>query len=426
MLNFKSTTHNRISAAARAMALAAVISLFSGCTQINEDILPEADEGAAIIIITSSGDFNNDNNDTFDNSQNSDDAMNSDNITNFSHVKNFDYVKSSLTDIEREAYDAIVNGVISYEPYVKLPAVMTAEQISKLFNLVYSQESKIFWLSNIFHNTSEPSDTINLNYRYSKEKSDTMRGELELAVGTILGELPSSCTAYQAVKYFHDTIVTGCTFSKDYEHVNSAYGALVDGHSQCEGYAFAMSLLCDRSGIENVVVTGTNSLGATHAWNKVNIDGEWYNIDCTWDDPIIKYENPLFLKHDYLLLCDKDILDITHFQNTDYFIPPVCSSEKANYFIMENLAFYNTDDGINSLREQMKKQALAGKREIEVRFMSYDIYQTAMQRLFDENEIRTIINDINGKNGSGIKSAYKYNNDDLFIIHLSLIYEKDN
>ena len=35
--------------------------------------------------------------------------------------------------------------------------------------------------------------------------------------------------------------------------------------------------------------TAVNSSGLTetHAWNYVNIDGKWYAIDVTWDDPII-------------------------------------------------------------------------------------------------------------------------------------------
>ena len=34
---------------------------------------------------------------------------------------------------------------------------------------------------------------------------------------------------------------------------------------------------------------GTNSDGETesHAWNYVQIEGKWYAIDVTWDDPII-------------------------------------------------------------------------------------------------------------------------------------------
>ena len=35
------------------------------------------------------------------------------------------------------------------------------------------------------------------------------------------------------------------------------------------------------------ITTATNSIGSAglHAWNQVQLDGKWYYIDCTWDDP---------------------------------------------------------------------------------------------------------------------------------------------
>ena len=43
-------------------------------------------------------------------------------------------------------------------------------------------------------------------------------------------------------------------------------------------------------GIQSTLVIGrgTNAEGKTenHAWNYVQLDGNYYAIDCTWDDPI--------------------------------------------------------------------------------------------------------------------------------------------
>lgn len=35
--------------------------------------------------------------------------------------------------------------------------------------------------------------------------------------------------------------------------------------------------------------TATNTQGKTekHAWNAVNVGGKWYELDATWDDPVI-------------------------------------------------------------------------------------------------------------------------------------------
>lgn len=80
-----------------------------------------------------------------------------------------------------------------------------------------------------------------------------------------------------------------------------AYGALVNHKATCSGYAKAFDLLAKSCGLSSTIVTGTgiNSKGieAPHAWNQIYLDGEWYNVDVTWEDPITNVEvgfNQLF------------------------------------------------------------------------------------------------------------------------------------
>ena len=83
-----------------------------------------------------------------------------------------------------------------------------------------------------------------------------------------------------------------------------AYGALVNGRAVCSGYAKAFDLLAKASDLSTNIVTGTatNSNGSTeaHAWNQIYLDGDWYNVDVTWEDPITNVEldsNMLFNKY---------------------------------------------------------------------------------------------------------------------------------
>lgn len=39
------------------------------------------------------------------------------------------------------------------------------------------------------------------------------------------------------------------------------------------------------AGLECRFVSGTAD-GGGHAWNQVKVNGKWYYIDCTWDDPV--------------------------------------------------------------------------------------------------------------------------------------------
>jgi len=64
----------------------------------------------------------------------------------------------------------------------------------------------------------------------------------------------------------------------------TAYGILINGVGVCSGYADAFTLIGNRAGLESVIVTGYLQGSLPHAWNRVNIDGEWYTLDVTNND----------------------------------------------------------------------------------------------------------------------------------------------
>lgn len=98
---------------------------------------------------------------------------------------------------------------------------------------------------------------------------------------------------YDKVKNIHDALVNSLEYDSTYNKPNAhnIYGALVQKNVVCEGYAKAFKYMLDELNIENILVSGTatNTTGKTesHMWNYVNLNGNWYGIDATWDDPII-------------------------------------------------------------------------------------------------------------------------------------------
>lgn len=102
-----------------------------------------------------------------------------------------------------------------------------------------------------------------------------------------------SGNTYNDIKMVHDYLVNNVDYdtSISKENIYNLYGALVNGESVCEGYARAFKYIMDEIGIPCTLVRGMgqNSEGETenHAWNYVQLDGTWYAIDCTWDDPIM-------------------------------------------------------------------------------------------------------------------------------------------
>lgn len=65
---------------------------------------------------------------------------------------------------------------------------------------------------------------------------------------------------------------------------HSIVGAISFGEGVCEAYARTYQLVLNYLQQENIFITGQVS-GGDHAWNLVQLDdGEYYYVDCTWDD----------------------------------------------------------------------------------------------------------------------------------------------
>lgn len=141
-------------------------------------------------------------------------------------------------------------------------------------------------------------------------------------IDSIIDPSMSECEKAKAI---HDYLVIHVNY--DYENLQSgslpadaftAAGAILNHSAVCQGYAEAFALLCGQAGLESDVVYGsvmTEDGKALHAWNQVRIDGLWYNIDVTWDDPLVENQNMTDgsnMIYDYFLVPDS-VLEADHF-----------------------------------------------------------------------------------------------------------------
>ena len=100
-------------------------------------------------------------------------------------------------------------------------------------------------------------------------------------------------TDYEKILYVHDWLVDNIEYDQTLQRINRSniYGAFIEKNVTCAGYAKAFKYMMDELNINSIIVQGTaieDGEEEYHAWNYVELDGTWYAIDCTWDDPIIR------------------------------------------------------------------------------------------------------------------------------------------
>lgn len=140
----------------------------------------------------------------------------------------------------------------------------------------------------------EKTMTINLKYALDKPTMQMQKAAVKLKTQEILASIitPEMSMAEKELA-IHDYIVENAEYDvENYENGvyvpedHNAYGVLVKGIGVCESYAKAMYELLTTVGIECKYVTGNLEGNVGHAWNMVKLDdGQWYNVDATWDDP---------------------------------------------------------------------------------------------------------------------------------------------
>ena len=142
--------------------------------------------------------------------------------------------------------------------------------------------------------TYYPGDNVAWAYR-SGDTSSLEPEELELydaAAAWLAENISEDMTDYEKCVAIHDYLSGNVRYDNEllaalntsftFDWGITAYGAMVDNNSICQGYADAFVMLTTMLDIHSTQIYGTGS-GEPHNWNLVELDGQWYHVDCTFD-----------------------------------------------------------------------------------------------------------------------------------------------
>ena len=215
---------------------------------------------------------------------------------------------ASFSPVERRAYRAVYNGLVSHDQKILLPK-LTEDALSAVLDAVRLENPQILCIGTEYDYYVTGSSTV-LMPEYTVDAAGAAQmAEALIARGKEIVAAAPAGDPEATELYLHDVI---CALSDygDGAFDATAWGALMSGHAVCAGYTAAAKLLFDIAGLPSAVVSGTAKEGNSeipHAWNAVSLDGRWLYLDVTWDDPVGGAE-----RHDYFNVSDRE-LSRTHF-----------------------------------------------------------------------------------------------------------------
>ncbi len=239
-----------------------------------------------------------------------------------------------------QLYKHFVESVERMDATIKLDSISTSlslPTVKKVWNYYQLDYPQHFWVDNGFDYStlSEHVTEIQPIYSMTVAERDKAKVEFDAVVKSLLSKISGSWGEYKRELAVHDALCDRVTYRDDGKTSHNAYGALVNKVAVCEGYAEAFQYLMYQVGTQCLGVFGTAGK-LPHKWNIVYIDGVYYDVDVTWDDPIVNGGAEL-VAHTYFNLSDA-ILFRDHNENDErnYPLPP-CNSMDENYYVMQGV-----------------------------------------------------------------------------------------
>lgn len=167
---------------------------------------------------------------------------------------------------------------------------LTLDQAVSVWKIFYIENPKYYWMANMV-GYSDSAICIyidSLYYSYSVRKQ--CNADIEAMITECSVAVLAANSEYDKVLAIHDYINGKIEYAYDRsgapetsQWAHNIIGVASKDKGVCESYAKTFLFLCRVYGIDCIIITGFSN-GEGHAWNAVEIDGNWYYADLTWND----------------------------------------------------------------------------------------------------------------------------------------------
>ncbi len=305
----------------------------------------------------------------------------------------YKYYFGKLGNKEKQAYNNILEKIETMPANIQIPSLSQAE-LNRVFEALLYDNPYLFFLGRSCSVTTKGLKSyFNAEYVMSANEYSLKKQTLARKADEILSKNKAT-DQFNTELFIHDYIIDNCSYSySGAEDESSAYGALIDNAAACEGYSKATKLLLDLAGIESCLLSGMahNYQGGSesHMWNIVNINGDYYHLDVTWDDPVTlgkdEESDPIYT---YFNITDKEIQK-TH---SDFISTYPCTAWAENYFVIKGLFFSEYNETIEKKITQIIIDGVNDGRSIfEFKFATDAVYSKAIAALFTNGRIYGIL-----------------------------------
>lgn len=226
------------------------------------------------------------------------------------------------------------------------------EDVDFLFRCVMNDHPELFYVSGYSQVEYTRNDKLYRlgfegTYTMDAQEAEIRRQQIDAYVQECLTGISQEASQYEKVKYVYEYLIENTEYRLDAPQNQNICSVFISRESVCQGYAKAMQYLLERLDVPCTLVLGYVD-GVGHAWNLVQVDGEYYHVDTTWGDASYRSGEGESLSgypsvnYDYLCVTTEQLCKTHEIANVVEV--PECTSLEANYYVVECAYFTHYDE----------------------------------------------------------------------------------
>lgn len=299
------------------------------------------------------------------------------------------YGYNQLNPEEQLVYDEIVDCLLNHLDKVDVSTTDTNE-LYKVFSIVMADHGGIFWVSGYQYNTYSlfgrvTSIEFEPNYTFSQQEVLQLQQQIDEVVLGWMSGISVTDSDYNKAKYIFETLIQNVDYDLNSENNQNILSVFLGGKTVCQGYACATQYLFNYLGMNSMIVTGVAGKEA-HAWNLIQLDGQYYYMDTTWGNS--KYLSEEMSSEKYInyafMACTSEEINRTHEPQMQIELPEATATDN-DYFHREGL-FFDTYDK-NAIGETVASAWYRGADRVAIKMGNDELYQEVKKYMVEDGAI---------------------------------------
>lgn len=215
-------------------------------------------------------------------------------------------VPAAAAEIKDPMYQMIADSYETGEEVNLRPWYLSVADLEEVHDFLY-YGGNLPWYAESFFSYSYLEDQVT---SFTPEVLDELIYDRDLYEQKIAELMAEAClpgmTDWQLALSVHDYIILHTVYDETYGKT-TGYDALVNGTTVCSGYSALFMDVMNRLGIPcQMVICEDTGDGEGHGWNLLQLQGQWYHVDLTWDDPVQDIYGRVY--HEYFLRTEDEFL----------------------------------------------------------------------------------------------------------------------